>query len=193
MLSEQSLVSALRPNHPSHATVTAPVGPRHMKNTLSSKHLNSVAPRLSNGITDPAEYRSILKAIHTDTVSGVVSSFGRSRVLDGPRPELSPSERLLSRAERSALAQLRTGECQLLNDFLSKVGRAESAVCPECRYRRHTVNHLFACDAVPTTLTTRDLWVNPATAMRFLQSLPSFSHLISTDPPPPRPPPEPPP
>ena len=37
MLSEQSLVSALRPRHPSHAVVTAPLEPRLKKQSLVTK------------------------------------------------------------------------------------------------------------------------------------------------------------
>ena len=114
MLSQQSLVSALRPNHLSHTVVTAPSGPRSKKNTLQSKHIAAVSPLLSNGTTDPATYRATLKTIHTDSVSRVVDdpNFSFSRVLGGNRPAISPSESSLSRAERSTLAQLRSGNCR---------------------------------------------------------------------------------
>ena len=56
MLSTQFLVNSLRVSHPSHAVVTAPPGPRKMKETLASKFSNKAAPYLVNGITDPSEY-----------------------------------------------------------------------------------------------------------------------------------------
>ena len=166
-----------------------------MKNTLQSKHLSSVASHLNNGSTDPATYRATLTAIHTEAVSRTVASHSFSRILGSARPAISPSESTLSQAERSTLAQLRSGQCHHLLDYQLKVGRSPTAVCPECRFRRHTVEHLFSCDARPTSLTTRDLWVNPVMAVSFLRSLPSFSHLAtpSADTPAPRPPPEPPP
>ena len=139
MLSEQSLLSALRPGHVSHASVTAPPGPRAKKQTLSSKYLAGVSSHLTNGTLDPENYRNTIKSIHTEVVSNVISRCGHSRVLGGPRPSLSPSERLLTRPERTALAQLRSGDCHFLGDYLLRVGRSESAVCPECRFRRHTV------------------------------------------------------
>ena len=196
MLSQQSLASALRPNHPSHVVVTAPPGPRHMKDTLHSKHIAAISPLLSNGTTDPATYRATLKTIHTESVSRVADdpNYNFSRILGGTRPYISPSESSLSRAERSTLAQLRSGQCHLLQDYQLRIGKSTSAVCPECRYRRHTVNHLFTCDARPTNLSTRDLWVNPITTVEFLRTLPSFSSLATIDAvPAPRPPPEPPP
>ena len=98
-------------------------------------------------------------------------------------PPISSSERLLSRSQRAALSQLRSGH----------FGRATSSLCPECRFLRHTVTHLFSCPAVPTDITVVDLWVQPVEAMDFLLSLPSFSSLLSPDPPLPPPPPDPPP
>ena len=58
MLLSQHLASALRPTHPSHAIVTAPHGPRSMKETPGHKCEAAVAPYLSNGVIDSAEYRS---------------------------------------------------------------------------------------------------------------------------------------
>ena len=193
MLSAQFLASALRPEHPSHAVVTAPNGPRLMKASLFSKHHPTVSAIAPSGITSNTEYRRTLKEIHTGAVSDAVSKNNFSRILGRVRPDIDPSESTLSRAERSALAQLRSGECQLLNDYLAKVGRSNSALCPECRFQRHTVAHLFRCDAVETNLSLEDLWTNPVDVATFLKSLPSFSRLASSDAPAPRPPPEPPP
>ena len=55
MLNTQFLVNSLRASHPSHAVVTAPSGPRKMKETLHSKFGDKAAPYLVNGITDPSE------------------------------------------------------------------------------------------------------------------------------------------
>ena len=164
-----------------------------MKATLQSKHLSSVSTFLTDGVIPPSEYKSTLKSIHTNAVASAISNHEFSRVLGGPRPDIDPSESSLSRAERATLAQLRSGTCQCLQDYKLMVGRSPSALCPECRFRRHTVHHLFDCDAVPTNLTVGDLWSNPVTSISFLKSLPSFSHLATTEPPAPRPPPEPPP
>ena len=153
----------------------------------------TVSPFLTNGVIDPADYKNALKAIHTNSVTDSIAKLGQSRILGMQRPDISASEFGLSREERCTLAQLRTGECKNLNDYLAKIGRSDSALCPECRFRRHTVEHLFNCDAVPTDLSTRDLWINPVTAIDFLKTLPSFSRLVSLNPPAPRPPPEPPP
>ena len=97
-------------------------GPRSKKQTQSSIHFGKIAPKLNaDGTRDPSEYRGALKSVHTESLSGVISRYSRSRVLGRARPDLSPSEALPSRAERSMLAQLRVGECHLLNDYLRLV------------------------------------------------------------------------
>ena len=92
MLAQQSLVSALRPDQPSHAVVTAPRGPRQMKQTLASKHNGAVASLLTNNVINPATYRDCFDQIHSRAVAESVRKHKHSRVLDSPRPAVSPSE-----------------------------------------------------------------------------------------------------
>ena len=190
MLSAQFLASSLRPSHPSHAIVSGPSGPRSMKATLQSKHLGRVAPFLSNGVIEPATYKTVVGKIHTACVKESIDKLGENRLLEARPPKISSSESSLSRAERTTLAQLRTSQCKQLNDYKhSKLNRVPDALCPECLFRRHTVSHIFECDACPTDLTVRDLWSNPVRVANFLKTLPSFSFLLPPDPPPPPPPP----
>ena len=56
MLSQQALVSALRPSHTSDAVVTAPGDPRQMKETLTTRHHAHVSRLLTNGVI-PANER----------------------------------------------------------------------------------------------------------------------------------------
>ena len=191
MLCTQFLANCYRDDHPSNAVVTLPSGPRSMKNTLQSKHLPLLEPHLVNGGIE--NYNHTLKAIHTQSVSNTITSLDPNPILGVTPPPISPSERRLSRIQRTTLAQLRSGHCRFLGDYRVLTGRSTSAVCPECLFRRQTVPHIFQCDACPTQLSLRDLWVNPVTVVEFLVSLSSFSTLIPPDPPPPPPPPEPPP
>ena len=191
MLCTQFLASCYREDHPSTAVVTLPSGPRSMKNTLQSKHLPLLEPHLVNGRID--NYNNTLKAIHTQSVTNTINSLDPNPVLGAAPPPISPSERRLSRVQRTTLAQLRSGHCRFLGDYKLLTGRDTSAICPECLFRRQTVPHIFQCDACPTQLSLRDLWVNPVKVVEFLVTLPSFSALIPPNPPPPPPPPEPPP
>ena len=194
MLCKQSLLSSLRPSHPSHGVVTSSSGPRPMKSTLQSKFLPSIMPYLVDGATDPATYTATLKEIHTHSVRDTISKLGENPLLGTAPPPISPSEKRLSRTQRTTLSQLRSGHCKLLGDYKVRTGLGTSAICPECLFRRQTVPHLFDCDAAQTELTLRDLWINPVKTVEFLVTLSSFSALvIPPDPQLPPPPPEPPP
>ena len=56
MILSQYLASTLRPDHPSHAIMTAPEGPRVIWKTLYTRCIQHVAPYLTNGVLDPANY-----------------------------------------------------------------------------------------------------------------------------------------
>ena len=164
-----------------------------MKETLYTKYADVVAPYLTNGVIDPNHYKTVLTSIHTAAVTQTIADLGTHHLINIVPPEICATEKTLKRRERTLLAQLRSGDCICLLSYLMRVGRAPDAVCPECRIRRHTTIHLFSCEARPTSLQILDLWTHPVAAINFLKSLPSFSSVLSPEPPPPRPPPEPPP
>ena len=193
MLNTQFLASCSRPSHPSHEVIQQPQGARKMKNTLKAKHGDQIEKFLTNGAINPTDYKKILDDIHTEAVRKSIAKLEPNPLLNAPPPPISPSEATLTRKQRTTLAQLRSGQCQLLNDYKVLTGRSQSALCPECLFRRHTAPHIFDCDAAPTDLTIRDLWINPKTVVNHLVSLQSFTCLLPTGPHPPRPPPEPPP
>ena len=68
MVCARYLASALRPNHPSHAIVTQPSGPREKKHTLQSKFLPKISAYLTNNIVPIDQYEDIYKDIHTQAV-----------------------------------------------------------------------------------------------------------------------------
>ena len=196
LLSSQVLLSSQRISHPSHEVLRQNPGPRRMKQTLATKHSNKINRFLTNGILDPGDYKKSLDTLHTEAVTNTIAKLSKNPILESNPPPIASSESRLSRKQRSTLAQLRSGQCHLLNDYLVLTGRKQSALCPECLIRRHTVKHIFNCDAAPTTLTIRDLWNNPVSVVDHLLTLPSFSSLEQTNQPAtpaPRPPPEPPP
>ena len=196
LLSCQSLLSSHRISHTSYEVVRQNPGPRRMKETLATKHSGKINRFLTDGVLDPGDYKKSLDTLHTEAVSNTIAKLGKNPILDTNPPPIASSESRLSRKQRSTLAQLRSGQCHLLNDYLVLTGRKQSALCPECLIRRHTVKLIFNCDAAPTNLTIKDLWNNPVSVVGFLSTLPSFSSLEQTippAPPAPRPPPEPPP
>ena len=149
-----------------------------MKETLHSKFSTEAAPYLVNGITDPSEYKPTLKKIHTDFVAASIQRLGNNPLLGTAPPPISPSEKRLSRLQRTTLSQLRSGYCRFLHVYRLRVGQSTSDLCPECRTHQHTVEHLFDCAASPTQLSTRDLWTNPVAVCDHLRTLTAFSALF---------------
>ena len=189
MLCGQFLLGALRHGHPSSAVASADPGPRSIRSTLRSKFLPSVQPYLQNGATPDNSYRSALRSIHNGAVADAISSAAPNRVLDRAPPPVDGEEIHLPRHYRTSLAQLRSGFSSSLGDYLARVGRVQSPLCPECGGAEHTVRHLFDCPAHPTRLCTVDLWERPRRVAHFMSSLPAFAHLPPLPPPPPEPPP----
>ena len=62
-----------------------------------------------------------LQALHTEAVNKAVKSHERNVVLDGHLPPISNSGKDLTRKECSTLAQLRSGYCELLCSYNSRI------------------------------------------------------------------------
>ena len=191
LLCRQFLVSALRPGHPSHDVVRSDPGPRRMKETLGTKYGDDVSPFLVNGVIVPYQYPAVISSLHTQAVRDSITNLGENHLLQSVPLPIDDSETALNRRERTTLAQLRTGDCSNLKDYQMRIGKSDNALCPECKFKRHSVPHLFNCDAVPTVLNVSDLWCHPIAVVNHLKKLSSFNTLNAHGPPLPRPPPEP--
>ena len=185
MLCSQFLLSALRPNHRSHPTVTADSGPRNIRHTLQSRFRPSISAHLIDGITQPDSYRESLRRVHSDAVAAAIAP---KRLLGVSPSAVSASERRLPRAHRTTLFQLRSGFSSAMRDYQHRIGAEPTPECPECADPCHSVPHLFSCPARPTDLSVGDMWERPLEVARFLLSVPSFSHFPEFPPPPPEPP-----
>ena len=124
-----------------------------MKARLASKHLPRIAGYLTDGVLDIADLVAAQNSVHTEAVRRTISSLDANPLLGTTPPPVANSEKHLTRKQRSTLAQLWSGQCHLLGDYQVLLGCSTSAVCPESLLRRHTVKHLFDCDATPTPLT----------------------------------------
>ena len=191
MLCSQFLLSALRPNHPSHPTVTADSGPRNIRHTLQSRFRPSISAHLIDGITQPDCYRESLRQVHSDAVAATIAALSPNRLLGVSPPAVSASEQRLPRAHRTTLSQLRSGFSSAMRDYRHRIGAEPTPECPECADPCHSVPHLFSCPARPTDLSVGNMWERPLEVARFLLSVLSFSHLPELHPPPPEPPPSP--
>ena len=93
MLCSQFLLSTLCPDHPSHAVVSADTGPRDIRSTLLTKHLQTVQPYLEDGVTPEDFYTQTLADIHRRAVANAIASYKPNRVLDQPPPPVSAEEK----------------------------------------------------------------------------------------------------
>ena len=132
VLCSQFLLSALRPNHPSHQTVTADSGPHNIRHTLQSRFRPSISAHLNDGITQPNSYRESLRRVHSDAVAAAIAALSPNRLLGVSPPAVSASERRLPRAHRTTLSQLRSGFCSAMRDYRHRIGAEPTPECPEC-------------------------------------------------------------
>ena len=154
----------MEPGNVCHPITTRAIPERQMKETLYTRHRNTIQPMMVNNYRE-----ATLQALHTAAVVKAVQCYERNVVLDGRTPPISNSEEELTRKERSTLAQLRSGYCRLLGSYNSRIKKdANLDVCADCGTTPHVVKYLFVCPAHPTTLIPSDIWSRPTDAVREL-------------------------
>ena len=172
LLSAQYLARCLEPGNVCHPITTRATLERQMKETLCTRHRNTVEPMMVKN-----DRKATLQTLHTDAVDKAVQSHERDVVLDGRPPPIRGSEKDLTRKERSTLAQLRSGYCRFLGSYKSRIKKDASLnVCADCGTTPHDVKHLFVCPAHPTTMRPSDLWSRP------MDDVPELSYLQARDP-----------
>ena len=149
LLSAQYLARYLEPGNVCHPITTRATPERQMKETLYTRHRNTVEPMMVKNDRKAA--------LHTAAVVKAVQCHERNVVLDGRPPPINNSEKELTRKECSTLPQLRSGHCRLMGSYKSRIKKDASIyVC---------------CPAHPTTLIPSDLWSRPTDAVRELSYL----------------------
>jgi hypothetical protein len=184
MLCRQFLVSCMCPGHPSHAVVQIPPGPRKnakgcpLKETLSSRFGDALAPHLHGGIVPGPLYNKVKEEIYTKAVKDYLASAPPNKVLDVKPPTyIHPSEQTLPRAVQTTLSQLRSGSCSALQSYKHYIKQTNDDIGPCRKNASHTTAHLFSCASHPTTLTFLDLWRKPVEVPTLISTQPSFNHL----------------
>ena len=107
LLSAQYLATCLEPGYVCHPIITRAIPERQMKETLYTRHRNTVEPMMVKN-----DRKATLQALHTAAVVKAVQCHERDVVLYGRHPPISNSEKELTRKEHSTLAQLRSGYCR---------------------------------------------------------------------------------
>ena len=167
LLSAHYLARCLEPGNVCHPITTRATPERQMKETLYTRHRDTVEPMMVKH-----DRKATLPALHIVAVVKAVQCHKRNVVLDGRPPPISRSEKELTRNKRSTLAQLRSGYCRLMCSYKSRIKKDASLnVCADCGTTPQDVKHLFVFPAHPTTLIPSVLWSRPTDAGRELSYL----------------------
>jgi hypothetical protein len=167
MQCSQFLLDTRQVDHPSHSITSGPPGPRpSRKSTLQHRFNKDIEQFVNdNGEIFPSDYKKASKQIHTNAVASALEKREVNPVLGIPALEVYPSV-------RTALRQLRGGQCKHLQTYKHKLDRNIDVNCPGCRLQPYSTAYLFSCSANPTQLPLLDLWARPREAAQFLVPLP---------------------
>ena len=133
--------------------------PREMKETIFTRHYQTVLPLLANNRIDT------LQALHTSFINIAIATW-RIRVLNIQSASINDEETLLQRRQRTTLSQLRSGHCKLPNSYKKRLKQSDSSRCPDCGMDPHDVPHLLDCVARPNDLSPVNLWDKPIETIR---------------------------
>ena len=167
MLSTQYLLRTQLPGHPNYTDLGRPPDNHFQLNrkTLSTEFGNKIKNMIPDNNLTEESYKKLNKKIHTDAVKETINSW-INPVLDSKPPDIDVTERTLPRKTRTTLAQLRSGYSPFLKQYMHRIQKSDSDLCPDCNIAVHTTQHLFTCR--PTNLTPLSLWRQPREAAYFL-------------------------
>ena len=165
LLSAQYLVQCLDTENVCHHMTKMELPPREMKETIFTRHYQTVVRLLANNRKDT------LQALHTSFVNTAVENMKDNRVLNNQPPPIKDEETHLSRRQRTTLSQLRSGHCKRLNSYKKRLKQSDSSSCPDCGMDPQDVPHLFDCTSHTNDLSPVNLWDRPTETIRELSFL----------------------
>ena len=136
--SAQYLIHCLDTENDHITTMDHP--PREMKDTLFTRHNQTVVPVLAN------TKKASLQAVHTSFVNTTIDNMTDNRVLNYRPPPIIDEETYLTRRQQATLSQLRSGHCKLLNAFKKRLNLLQVVQTVEWIRRM-----FLACSTEPLT------------------------------------------
>ena len=109
LLSAQYLIHCLDTENVCRHITTMAHPLREMKETLFTRHNQTVVPLLAN------TKKASLQTVHTSYLNTAIDNMTDNRVLNYRPPPINHGEIYLTRGQRDTLSQLRSGHCKLLN------------------------------------------------------------------------------
>ena len=146
LLSAQYLVQCLDTENVCHHITKMDLPPREMKETIFTRHYQTVLPLLTNNRKDT------LQALHTSFVNTAICNIKGNRVFNIRLPSINDEETLLQRRQRITLSHLRSEHCKLLYSYTKRLKQSDTSRCPDCGMDPQDVPHLFDCVAHPNDL-----------------------------------------
>ena len=142
LLSAKFLTIYLEPNNVCQSVATGDPPKRRMRETLFTRHRNTVEPVLI-----ASDRKITFHAIHTDAGITAANSQERNVMFDNSSPPINDTEKDLT----ATYAQFRYVYCKRLGSYKSRIKKdARLNVCADCGNVLHCVLHLFICRAHPT-------------------------------------------
>ncbi|XP_067636615.1 uncharacterized protein [Eurosta solidaginis] len=166
MLTKQFLLNTQKPGHPNRHLIDEPAPPRGLRSHLR-KHFEEIR-HLRTQPYEAKKHKQVLGVLHIQASDLYAGNCPVNPVLKVKYPKLAEEERILPRETRVTLAQLRSGYCNRLNSYISRINPDIQNVCPACNVSPHDTNHLFNCNVEPTPLTPLSLWSTPVETASFL-------------------------
>ena len=141
-------MNCLEEDHVSHGITIQEPRPRPMKETLHSRHHSTVLPRLGSSRMESHQN------LHTHAVDSAIQLQGHNRVLKKRPPPISDEKQRLNRRQRCtlSLSQLRSGHCNLLQDYKHRVLGEPSDICTQTVELHHKMRDI--CSLTPHTQLT---------------------------------------
>jgi len=185
LLSDQYFVSTRRHDHPCRHLFGCPGPPVRRQGNFRIKHTlerysAKRAQRHLAASPPDASLKQQHKLLRTHAVKACRSRFIKPNpFLQRRPPQISPTEKALTRNCRSKLAQLRCGYCSLLATTRAKLDSTGQTpdTCPRSLTATEDTPHLLNCPAGNSRNPVLDLWKNP----RAIAAAQDSSRCISPD------------
>ena len=156
ILSAQYLVHCLDTENVCHQITTLDYPPREMKESLFTRHNQTVLPLLANT-------KKPLQAIHTSCINITIDNMTSNIVLNHRTPPINDEETYLTKRQRDTV----TSMLQPLQDLELLQKRLKHT----CGMDPQDVPHLFNITAHTTALTPENLWNRPVKTIQELSFL----------------------
>ena len=158
LISLQFAIACHLPQHPCHQFCHRPPDDRpERRRYLIDRFRPNIQQYLAEEPHINTSYKSAISRIHQDVVRTVIENSS-SKLPNGRPPPIATAEHTLPMKTRIILAQLRTGDSRILDQYMNIIDHTTRDHCHNCGQAPHDTHHLFDCPSKPTTLTVESLW-----------------------------------